>query len=425
MTNLTQLYVHRYYFNAGIWLFCAIAIAGGCSDSGGGDPSGASADIASGVGPDVPSFGEDSDQADSAVKDGALGGGGPDLLTPIPHCQSDSECADGLTCDCYQKCVPKGDLICAENKNCGSGAFCDTCTGYCKPLKMPCELCNDDVECQGTGSICYDLASGGRVCGLACLSDIGCPAGYACIDVAGVKSKQCVPKSGSCAQPGECTEDKQCPFPLVCNDSQQVCAAGCPDDDSCAGDLVCQGGHCVQPCDDATNPCENGQQCNAGHCFVPGGCVSGLDCPDKETYCDPTSSKCVSGCLVDFDCKQTSKACVDGRCVDKPCPGNYYCAFGEVCSATTGKCEDAVGPYCATCDQQNDTVCKSPGTQNLCVGFQNEDGVDVGDFCLVQCGPDFDNPCPQGYACKEIEVQEGDKRNVCFRNCSVPPVGTP
>lgn len=425
MNKLTQFNASHQYFNASILLLSVVSAAVGCSDGKGGDHSGITTDTSGGTGPDVPSFGADTFQADSFQPDGFVGGVDMDAAGSLDRCQSDSECPGGFTCDCLQKCVPAGDLICVENKNCGSGAFCDTCTGFCRPLKAPCDPCGDDVECQGQGTACYDLASGGRVCGLACLSDVGCPAGYACVDIAGLKSKQCVPKSGTCDQPGECTKDAQCPFPLICNDSQQVCAAGCPDDAACAGDLVCQAGHCVSPCDDLSHPCPRGQLCDDGHCKVPGGCVSALDCPEKETYCDESLSKCVSGCLADFDCKQTSKACVSGKCVDKPCPGNYYCAFGEVCPAATGKCETAVGPYCATCDQQNDTVCQSPGTQNLCAGFQDEEGADVGDYCLVQCGPDADNPCPQGYACKEIEVQEGDKRNLCFRNCAVPPVGVP
>lgn len=406
-------------------LAAALVALAACSDSSGGSsgastPGGgdAAATKDSGAG-DAGFAGGGGDDAGGGSPDGAAG---PDA-TAEPGCKGPEDCEADQVCDCHATCVPKGTTPCVEDKNCGATAtnFCDLCSGYCGIRKDVCEPCEKDYECKQDGSACLDLAAGGRFCGRACLSDVGCPKGFLCQTVPNVKQKQCVPQSGSCEKPGECAGDADCPFPRICNLDLLVCAEGCPDDDACPNDLVCTAGHCVPPCDDAKNPCKAGEECKDGHCKIPGGCVDASECPLAETYCDPDTHMCVPGCLTDFDCKQSAKECKDGACVEKGCPGNFYCAFEQVCSKDTGKCEDAVGPYCDACDQQAEDQCG--GGNNLCVGFQDEEGNELGDFCLVECGPDPDNPCPQGYACEELELQEGDKRKLCTRNCPVPPVG--
>ena len=361
--------------------------------------------------------------AAGATPDTATPDGSADAAAAAPGCQGPEDCAADEVCDCHAQCSPQGTTACVEDKNCGATAtnYCDLCSGYCGIRKDVCEPCQKDYECKQQGSACLDLAAGGRFCGRACIADVGCPKGFLCQAVPNVKEKQCVPQSGSCEQPGECGEDVDCAYPLICNQDLLVCAGGCPDDDACPNDLVCTGGHCVPPCDAATAPCKAGEECKDGHCKVPGGCVDASECPLAETYCDLGTHTCKPGCLTDFDCKQSAKECKDGACVEKGCPGNFYCAFEQVCSKDSGKCEDAVGPYCDACDQDAEDQCG--GGNNLCIGFQDEDGNELGDFCLIECGPDADNPCPQGYACEELEVQEGDKRKLCVRNCPVPPVG--
>ena len=356
-----------------------------------------------------------------------------DAAQTTPKCKANEDCDAGEVCDCRGACVPAGVTPCEEDKNCGATAtnYCDTCTGFCATKKKICEPCGGTLssasggirankECEKDGSACLDFAGGGKFCGRICLEDVGCPKGFVCEPVPNAE-KQCVPVSGSCETPGECAKDADCTFPKICNQDLLVCADGCPDDDSCPNGKVCTAGHCVPPCASPAD-CEAGEECNDGHCKVPGGCTSSYDCPNKETYCDLAQKMCVPGCQTDFDCKEFSKQCTDGKCVEKGCPGNFYCGFSQVCNFSTGKCEDAVGPYCDACDQENDSECG--GGNNLCIGFTDEEENDLGDFCLVECGPDPDNPCPQGYACDEIDLGDGDVRHLCTRNCPVPPVGS-
>ncbi len=236
---------------------------------------------------------------------------------------------------------------------------------------------------------------------------------------------QCVPLSGTCTNPGECSNDSDCAFPEICNPDIQRCATGCTDDESCPDTLVCQGGHCIPPCDEMTSPCSPGQTCEEGHCKVPGGCIDSSDCPEKETYCDLEAQKCVTGCKVDFDCKDSSKECANNTCVSKSCPGNYYCGFGEVCSQLTGECEPAPGPHCDPCESDNDTTCEALSPDNLCADFQDEDGKALGSYCLVSCGSDAENPCPQGYSCTSVDLGDQGTKLLCVRECPVPPVGAP
>ena len=338
-------------------------------------------------------------------------------------CESNEDCdGDGdWVCDCAKACVPAGTLPCVEDKNCGSGNYCDTCSKMCYPIKEACEPCGGDHECAGMGSKCLSLLSGDKVCGLGCLGDVGCPEGYSCVTIENISSAQCIPDSGSCEVFGECVGDGDCAFPLICTETL-VCASGCPDDASCPSGEVCDGGHCGPACDDTAHPCPSPKICDAGHCTVEGGCVDSSECLEVETYCDLELSLCVSGCQVDADCKSSGLMCDAGSCVTKGCTANFFCAFGEVCNVGKGLCETPPEPYCAECDPQSDTLCKTESESNQCVAFSDEEGTELGSFCLVGCGPDPQNPCPQGYSCEELEVEEGVKAPFCVRDCPIPPV---
>ncbi len=417
---------------------CAVALAmvvAGCS-SGGGGQQGADAAASPGKGdaqvvvpaPDAADAQQGGGAGDGLSGDDAASGAAGDATRPAPRaptCSTAEDCKDGELCDCLGRCVADpGGTECVEDKNCGGGAWCDTCIGRCRDQVGLCEPCTSSSACEGTGSACLDYASGGSFCGLGCLTDVGCPAGYRCEQVPGHTSNQCVPSSGLCGAPGECTKDGDCTPPLVCNAALRRCAPGCVDDEACPQGQVCSAGRCGPPCDDASNPCPAGQTCVSGHCKVPGGCVDSSECPEPETHCDATSHLCVPGCETDADCKSFSKVCKQGKCVEKGCEANWYCAFGEVCDLATGKCQPAEGPYCATCDPDNDTVCKTAGADNLCVNFQDEDGNDLGAFCLVACGADPANPCPQGWACTEVDLGDGKPpRHLCVRDCPTPPIG--
>jgi hypothetical protein len=133
-----------------------------------------------------------------------------------------------------------------------------------------------------------------------------------------------------------------------------------------------------------------------------------------------TSQTCQPGCLEDFDCKSSKKICVNGSCEEKPCDGNFWCAFGQVCDLSGGGCKEAEGPYCDTC--ADESTC---GPGGKCIELQDDEGNALGKFCAPACGPDPNNPCPNGYSCVELqdenEVPTGE--SICFRDCSYNPIG--
>ena len=133
-----------------------------------------------------------------------------------------------------------------------------------------------------------------------------------------------------------CTLDSDCPPLEFCNVDLGMCAEGCSDDQGCPTGTVCSALRCQEPCV-GSELCPSGFICDeGGHCMPEGGCIIAADCPLPETFCEDATKTCQPGCLADLDCKQSKKACVDGKCVEKPCPGNYWCAFGQVCTA--GNC---------------------------------------------------------------------------------------
>ena len=345
-------------------------------------------------------------------------------LRPLQRnpCETSDDCDGEQICDCIGRCVAPGIPeieSCAADINCGSDNYCDVCAGVCRKLKTLCEPCEDSKECD-EGGACIDFQSGGRFCLRACVADPGCPQeGYRCNSVDGESQKQCTPLSGQCTKPALCADDSECEFGSICETG--TCKPGCPDDDVCPDDFVCTAFRCVPACSDA-NPCPVGQECDDGHCKIEGGCLEPKDCPEPETYCDMGEFLCKPGCQADFDCKASGKECLAGKCEDKGCTGNFLCAFEQVCELASGQCVQAEGPYCEPgCDQQSETACG--GAPNMCLGLQDKDGNELGDFCFVACGPDPKNPCPQGYACQEIEQQDGSKSQLCFRDCSTKPFG--
>ncbi len=360
-----------------------------------------------------------------------------DLITSEPQgptCASDVECPDGGVCDCNRRCVAGGLAglpKCIEDKNCGSENYCDQCAKVCRVQKTLCESCADlgvgvsgiatSNEC-AEGGTCTDFASGGRFCLRECISDAGCPPAFKCLATDG-GTKQCQPKSGACSLAGECTKDTECEFGEVCNSG--TCAAGCADDTGCPNGNVCSSFRCVPACSEQ-NPCPSDLICSNGKCKIEGGCVDATECPEPETYCDPVAKLCSSGCLLDFDCKASEKECKNWKCIDKGCTGNFFCAFEQVCNLSSGKCEEAVGPYCeAGCDPESEASCG--GKPNRCLQLQDKDGNDIGAFCFVACLEAPTNRCPQGYGCQEVEIPDSqgnpEKTELCFRDCTNKPLG--
>jgi len=321
-------------------------------------------------------------------------------------------------------CVSAGE--CDTDMNCGSGNYCDPCEKKCKPQRALCEACGSDFECAqaSDGTACIPFASGGSACGKVCLGPGGCPKGFGCQAVGGVKAKQCVPLTGSCGPvAGACKDDAACPFPLVCNEAYGMCVEGCETDTECANGTLCQAAHCKPPCDDKTAPCPTGQQCADGHCKIPGGCIGPSECPDPETHCDIATHMCKPGCVTDFDCKAYGKTCDEvGKCIDVGCTKNYQCAFGSVCEVTTGQCKKYEGLLCATCDPQDGNVKACGGKPNLCVTYKDENDKDV-PSCALVCDTAPAGACPSGWQCQTIKDDKGGSvGQFCLRDCTKTPV---
>lgn len=352
------------------------------------------------------------------------------LCEPAQACQSDTDCSSGF-CSCRNTCI--SGKKCLSAQNCGVNEYCDTwpkddqpvsgCFGTCRQKKLLCDRCSTDLACGNPSDRCLGFVDGKRYCGKSCASDADCvlvKPGFRCEDL-GSGTKQCVPTSGDCTAPGQCAKTRDCKFGEYCSQNL-VCVTGCTSDTDCPQPSVCSAFRCQDACDTTTKPCEDGFSCDAGHCKVPNGCTKSADCPLKETYCDTAKNVCVPGCQVDNDCRDATKKCSNGSCVEKGCVGNYQCAFGGVCNLQTQKCEPAVGPYCDTCDPNASGACGSDA--NKCISFQDEEGKDLGSFCLVACGPDPENPCPSGYQCTELKDQDGNVQGkVCHRACYQTPVG--
>lgn len=365
----------------------------------------------------------------SASSDAAATADAADVAVAAPRTECDAErpCAGGRLCDCDGNCVDDpGTEECTEDRNCGPNRYCAPCLLRCMDQGDVCDPCSDHGQCRKNGTRCLLFSSGDSFCGRACEADPGCPAGYSCQQVGEIPSKQCVPRSGSCEAPGLCQQNSDCPELHYCNTEVGLCAQGCADDDECATGQVCSALRCQPPCDDDTNPCEGGMVCDEGHCRPEGDCFAPADCPLPETYCDLEQRLCLEGCQTDFDCKQSKKICQDGACVDKPCPGNYWCAFGQICDPQTGGCKAAEGPFCAECTSGGDQADmeRQCGAGGLCLDFQDEDGNTEGSFCAPACGSDPANPCPKGYQCQEVTDQDGNPvGNVCARDCTYDPIG--
>jgi hypothetical protein len=80
-----------------------------------------------------------------------------------------------------------------------------------------CEPCTHDVQCGGTSDHCVRIGTESEAyCTRACSSSSGCPSGYSCSaspveSVGGQSSRQCVPDSADCSNPGGglCDDDSR------------------------------------------------------------------------------------------------------------------------------------------------------------------------------------------------------------------------
>lgn len=210
--------------------------------------------------------------------------------------------------------------------------------------------CVDSADCAG---VCLPGADGrGERCVAAC--DGGCPAGTACMTVAGVDG--CLPVAAEAGVGEPCGIDTPCVEGARCaadvDPERTVCATICADDPDCGageactvtgvcapadaparacpfvecarGDLICVDQRCVATCADLDTPCVDGGTCSRR-------------AEDGAFLCLPTASgalgtRCVSGgaaaCADDLQCFSRAPgdpAAICARPCADDCPEDFVC----------------------------------------------------------------------------------------------------
>ena len=356
----------------------------------------------------------------TAAPDGGGDGTAADAVdaTKPPDCKASGGGPAGCPCAANEQCTPSLACIdtakgprCAKlaTEGCSSdekqvpfGTGADT-TNICVP-KAPklCNPCTENQACQSTGysdAKCIEGGDSGSFCGVTCVANEDCLAGYECKlvkDVTGAEAKQCVVKSGgqcTCseyaivqkystkcskvdASGGKCQGKRTCLAAgepgAPSNGGLTSCVAEDPKTESCNGvDDDCDGTIDEGTCDDKnvctddvcdpkagckytnkTSPCDNdGSVCTQDDKCIDGKCTAGaiLVCNDKNE-CTKDSCDKVKGCLYENDnaapCDADQNECTlkdtckDGVCkagAKKACESGDDCISGA-CSPLDGKC---------------------------------------------------------------------------------------
>ena len=161
----------------------------------------------------------------------------------------------------------------------------------------------------------------------------------------------------------------------------------------CADGELCRDSTCKAVECKSAEDCGFGRYCD-GQFFCQDGCANDKGCAAGET-CNAEKHTCKS-----YGCRSTE----------------LDCAYGQYCDTTTGECYEATEPLCKSCDISNTS--DECGSSALCFYTEGdtcssnadcEAGYDcvtrggtsrcVSAFCLNECDPDQDDPCPRGFQC--------------------------
>ncbi|MEC8024156.1 MAG: hypothetical protein VX223_09505, partial [Myxococcota bacterium] len=319
---------------------------------------------------------------------------------PIPYCQSDAECSDGLTCT-LDECLPTG--ICTHTSvDCVFDSGCVFSAGECLEGFGCVSLA--DAECTQDCETALDCETEDSCAPAECISGSCSVQPVVCDDSDPCTTDLCMPTTGSCifvASPG-------CASQLCDTSDAEACAyVGSPE----CTPAACIDGTCTLvnvTCDDH-NPCTADTcdvltgQCEFSHIVDCTGCVSAADCSDGNTCtldsctdeaCDFTLIDDCLPCVADTDCPISSDACAPISCdsATSKCVTTVMSEC-EVCDAT----ETLLG-QAEQCNDGNDcTVDSCNDTTNMCVHLFDE--------ALPGCAPVF---CESSWTC----AQESDCRVV-------------
>lgn len=93
----------------------------------------------------------------------------------VDGCQADTDCKYGDFCDLdLGTCQP---AECADTRlDCEFGEFCSPAGDCYEATGYYCRDCEQDDDCGGNGNYCIS-----GYCGVSCVADSDCPAGYDCL----------------------------------------------------------------------------------------------------------------------------------------------------------------------------------------------------------------------------------------------------
>jgi hypothetical protein len=313
---------------------------------------------------------------------------------------------------------------CGEDKDCSSGAVCNTQTQLCEP------------RCR------WDFQSG-------TVAAPGCPANQTCwVDAANLDPSSLFFGAGRCRPP--------CGSDIECTDTGINPNGGsglvCRQDPELVGVKRCRANGCMDlaECDGKPTDAHSNGYCD----------LNTFACkPDCRIGTNPVTNKAYDDCSFGYKCSASgsTRTCIPKQCYELGGAATA-CNPGELCSgqdrtgdglpdyAPSSVTPDTIGcykapspPFCVKCTGNPD--CAALGNvsgsklPNLCATFQKPDMstvnacviATVNDPSLDATGiPKYYAGCPAGYSVKElrIDMAPSDQDHNCTSNADCGPSGT-
>ncbi len=217
---------------------------------------------------------------------------------------------------------------------------------------------------------------------------------------------------------GECQKNGECPVGSACKISQSsgtgICV--CRSDEACDPGEVCNSqGICQKRAGCRSNAdCEAAKFCDVG----TGACIDRTAC-GSDVHCLPGTvcegNRCVDGCHDTGDCPlyticqggtpTTLGSCLAGKCDDKS-----FCDFGSDCVGNA--CSVDPDPNFCSLDCNGNQDC-GDGGRNFCLVNSAYDPQNPRSsyqtFCGVECDPQVETACPNGYNCGGVVLLTQDQ----------------
>lgn len=251
-------------------------------------------------------------------------------------------CPEGTRCAAPSPGAPPSCVECTTDSQCAEGKTCDPVDGRCVDKIPECntsERCGAScVKCPSDRPFCFD----GQVC-VACRNDLECGEGQFCLSgecSACTSDRHCGLNCEACGKPDPANPNAPLkPFCLTNGSPATSACVGCRDNADCPGGT----------CDTNTNTCinttgceancaEQGKVCNGSACVQ---CFADAHCPCGGS-CDVATGSCTSSCDDGGDCLGTqfcstvTQQCEDGRRKPGTTPnGGSFCCEATAADLTS------------------------------------------------------------------------------------------